>query len=149
MKTLKPVHFAMIRLFWEGRSYREIAEMLDYTSQQVMNVLHSEDAKNVLQQMQELQLDTMSEVATELQLMAPELIQRKKKIALYSPDEHVANRAATDLLFMAGHTPVKRVQVQQTLTATKYDSMTEEQLREALLSDVNEDGKGPDGRPLN
>jgi predicted transcriptional regulator len=154
VKRLKPAHLLMIRLFWAGHTYVEIADKTGYTSQQVMNVLHSEESQEILSQLQGNALDTADEVQSELALVAPAVLDKKIRLALSSPDDRVANSACTDLLHMAGHSPVKRVTIDRANeNQKKYEGLSEEQLREKLLESFGQGGvvgrdTGPDGNPL-
>lgn len=148
MKRLKPAHVQMIRLFWHGQTYVEIAAQLGYTPQQVMNVLHTEDAREILAQLQGSALDSADEVQQEIALVMPAVVKRKIDIGLYSQDERVANQALTDIMHMGGHSPVKRIQLDRTSEVQKkYADKTEEELRK-MISDGLDDDTGPDGRPL-
>jgi len=140
----------MIRLHWHGLSNLEIAAKLGYTPQEVSNILNAPEALAILGEMRNLAIDTMGEVAAELQAVAPIALSRKIDL-LGSSDDRVANTAATDLLHMAGHAPVKRLQVSQPTSAElKYEGLNEAELREKLLEELGgRPGLGPDGKRLN
>jgi hypothetical protein len=147
-KKLKPVHILMLRLFCGGASYVQIAQETSYTPQQVMNVIQSPDAQEIISQLNSDVVDSISEVQDRLTEIAPEVLNKKIQHALYSPDAAVSSRACTDLLHMAGHMPVQRLRLERDQEiAKKYDGLTEDQLRQQILNSVT--GKGPDGRPLN
>jgi predicted transcriptional regulator len=147
LQKLKPVHLLMIRLFWSGQTLAEIASKVGYTPQQVMNVVHSDHAKDILQQLQSAAIDSMEEVQDRINEAAPELLNKKLQHALYSSDEKVSNRACTELLHMAGHVPVQRVKIErEDAVSKKYEGLTEDELRNKLLDSIRD--KGPDGRPL-
>lgn len=144
----------MIQRFWRGEKIIDIARALGYTEVQVGNIVRSAESQEILQQLQDATLDSMEEVATELQLAAPLAV--KKKIDLMScGDSAVENRAATDVLHMAGHAPVRRVQVSRSESiAKRYEDKTEDELRAMLASELGlteppPSPVGPDGRPLN
>jgi predicted transcriptional regulator len=134
-------------MFWEGRTYVEIASELGYTNQQVMNVIHDPSSKEILAQLQDGAMDSMEEVHARLNEAAPRILNRKIQLAM-SPDEQVANRACTDLLHMAGHMPVKRVRIEQeTSIDEKYKGLTEDEIKAQVLNQLT--GRGPDGKILN
>jgi predicted transcriptional regulator len=159
VKRLKPAHLLVIRLFWAGHTYVEIADKTGYSNQQVMNIIHNEESQEILSQLQGAALDTADEVQSELALIAPAVLDKKIRLALSSADDRVANSACTDLLHMAGHSPVKRITVDRASEVQKkYEGLSEEQLREKLLESfspkgagegrTSEGGRGPDGNPL-
>lgn len=136
----------MIRLHWAGESNIDIGAKIGYTEQQVSNIINSPEAKAILAELSANALDSMDEVAQELQLVAPIALKRKIDM-LYCGDDRVADKAATDLLHMAGHAPTKRVQVTgQSVVEKEFEGLSPEEIRQKILNEV--DGNGPDGRPL-
>lgn len=147
VKRLRPAHILMIRLARDGNTNVEIAAQTGYSVQQVSNVLNSPEVQAVLQQLQESMLDSMAEVAQEIQLAAPLAIKRKVDL-LFSGDDRVASGAATDLLHMAGHAPVKRVQVTgATAVEKKYEGLSDADMKRKLLEEL--EGDLGDQRVLN
>jgi hypothetical protein len=142
----------MIRMHWAGDSNVDIAAKLGYTEQMVSNVLNSPESKEILAELKGETLDTMAEVQQEIALAAPLAIKRKIDL-MYSGDDRVANSAATDILHMNGHAPVKRVQIDRgTAIEKKYEALNEDELRHQLEVELGlrvAPGTGPDGRPLN
>lgn len=161
---LKPVHIAMIRYHWAGLSHDEIARKLNYSAQQVRNIINSDEVQEIIAQLREAALDSIDEVQQDLQLVAPLALQKKIEL-LDSPDQRVANRASTDLLYMAGHMPIKRYQLEKpSEVSRKYEGMTDEQIAQHLVLSLTQgealvqssggenssnDNSGPDGKPLN
>lgn len=148
-KKLKPAHILMIRMFCDGLTYVEIGANTGYTPQQVMNVLASADAQEIISQLNDKLLDSAEEIQDRLNEVAPLVLNKKIQHALASPDPAVSNRACTDLLNMAGHMPVQRISVQPAdPLAKKYEGLSEAELRQKLLH-PGAVGTGPDGKPLN
>lgn len=149
-KQIKPAWLQVLQLYWRGETLRDIALATGYTEVNVGNIVRSDDAREILQQLTDATLDTMPEVVGEMQLAAPAIIRRKIAIALNSNDEAVANRAATEILHMAGHAPTKHIQVRVDPIEKHYEDKTEDEIRQELLSAFGlANDKGPDGRPLN
>lgn len=151
VKRLKPAHLLVIRLFWAGETYVDIAQKTGYTPQHVMNIVKSDEAQEILQQLQNTSLDSMDEIHEALNDAAPEILSEQIRLALRSPDERIRATVGRELLHMAGHAPVKRVTLDRASDVhKKYEGLTEEQLRDKLINELGGVGGsvGPDGRPL-
>jgi hypothetical protein len=145
-KKLNPVHLIMIRLHWQGESNIDIAMKTGYTPQQVSNVLCSEAAQTVINGLQSEVLDTMAQVQTDAQFMAPKFFDNIVKIAESATDERVRLHANLAGIGIAGHVPVRRIQVQgDTANTKKYEDMSEEEIRQDISGEL---AKGPDGSTL-
>jgi hypothetical protein len=149
MRNLKPAHLLMIRMFADGFSYVEIASETGYSNQQVMNILQSGPAQEILSQLQETVLDSMAEVHQRLNDVAPRVLDKKIRHALQDADMKVSNQACTDLLHMAGHMPVRQVRIEAGKVNDKYAGMTEDEIRDKIIAELTQASKGPDGSLLN
>jgi len=152
----KPIHLRAVYLYVRGYTFTEIAGLLNYSVQWVQEIIDSAQGQEMLKRVEEHTFDSMLEVQDEVQLVAPEALQRKIQFALSSPDENLANKACSELLAIAGHTPVKRVSVEQADPIhKKYEGRSEEDIRAAieagLLGETPLEGpkRGPDGGLLN
>lgn len=149
----KPFYTQIIRLYWSGLPQNEIAKQLSCDVQTVGKVLNSDHGKEILQQLDAKTFDSMLEVITMAQAVAPEMFNEKVKLALHSNDERVRTRNTAELLAIAGHTPVHRVSIERPdPILDQYKGKTPEELRTALLKlkDSSVDpGLGPDGKLVN
>lgn len=135
----------MVRLHWQGESNTDIAMLLNYTPQQVSNILNTEEAQAILAGLQAEALDTMAQVQTEAQFMAPKFFDNVVKLAEAATDERVRLHANLAALGIAGHVPIKRVVMERdTVSQKKYEEMTEDEIREDVARDLRS-GKAPDG----
>lgn len=134
----------MITLHLAGTSNIDIATKLGYTAQQVSNILNSEDARTIIEALNSETLNTMGQVATEIQLYAPEILRKKIDYALHGSDDRVRNQAQTELLHIAGHVPVRQVILTKNDVLDKFKDKTEDELR-AFVGGTD---RGPDGRLL-
>lgn len=140
----------MLRLHWQGESNTDIAMLTGYTPQQVSNIINSEEAQGILAALQAEALDTMSQVQTEAQFMAPKLFDNVVKLAEAAGDERVRLHANLAALGIAGHVPVKRVVVErENMLHKKFEDMTEDEIRRDIAGDLTpSDTKRPDGSIL-
>jgi len=151
LKQLRPIHLHVIALHLRGVTNVEIAAQLDYTHIRVSQILNDPLALEVIEQMRErIVINTEEEVMNKLQMIAPELIDKKISLALTSKDERVATINSAELLQMAGHTPVKRIHVQRNdELERKYDKMTDDDIVKQIESGLFGEAKGPDDKLLN
>lgn len=153
-KKLKPAHLAMLRLFWQGESIADIAVATSYSAQQVSQIVNSEHAKQILDEMTADTLDTMAQVQTEAQLAAPILWDELYNLARNAGEERTRFNALRECLHIAGHVPARRISFERANSVDeKYKGFSEEELRQQLVGDIATDapptsGNGPDGKPL-
>jgi len=152
-KRLQPAQVALIRLFWEGDSMATIAIKTGLPEHEIESLLTSDSAQAILQQLNDQTFDSMGDIEAAIQLGAVKAVKRKLDL-IDSIDERVANSAATDILHMAGHAPVKRVRLErQSPTERKYANMTDDEIQLEIAQRLGlpapGDANGPDGRPLN
>lgn len=148
----KPYYTQIMRLYWLGTKPIEIAKELGCSAATVGTVIHSDQGIALLAELEAKTYDSSLEVITLAQALAVEMLNKKAKLALYSTDERVANRAASDVLGIAGHTPVHRVSIERPdALLEQYKDQTPAQLREALikLKEHKPSEIGPDGKLVN
>ena len=149
----KPLHCHIIRLYWLGFEPDDIAGRFGIPLSTVQSVIRSDQAKVILRELESKAYDSALDVITAAQAAAPEMLQEKITLALSSPDERVRSRNATDVLAIAGHTPVHRVSIERPDPISEaYKDKTPDQLRKELM-DLKllspTDRRGPDGNLVN
>lgn len=128
----------MLRLHFQGLSNLEIASQLNVTPQHVSNVLCTPEAQELLAQLQENTLDTILDVQTQAQAIAPLVFEEKVRLALTAKDEKVRTTNCKDILDIAGHMPVRRVVVETPdRQAERFDKMTIQELQAEMLGELN------------
>jgi hypothetical protein len=150
-KHLKPAHIAIIKLHMEGASNLDIALKMDYTPQQVSNILNSQQAQSLIDAINHETVDTMGEVISMAQTHAPWLMDELIKEAVSSPDAKIRFQAKIAALGIAGHNARGlNVNIRQTHQTTPYDGKSEEEIRKMIYEGepVQSPGMGPDGKPL-
>ena len=149
----KPLYTQIIRLYWQGLEQKEVATQLSCSDELVGKVCRSDHGQEILKQFEDKTFDSMLQVITMAQAVAPEMFNEKVKLALHSADEKIRTRNTAELLAIAGHTPVHRVSIERPDPILEtYKNRTPEQLRAALLAlkDGSPDPSvGPDGKALN
>jgi predicted transcriptional regulator len=150
-RRFRPQHIQVVRLTWQGYSQQEIAEFLGVSSGHVSQVLGCDEAQAMLKQLTQHAISSMDEVQDEVQLVAPLVMREKIRLALDAQDERVRNIACTDILAIAGHTPVKKLQIERNdPRQDELERKTPEELRAGLRSLIGlKDEKGADGKLLN
>lgn len=168
-KPTKPIHIQIIRRWWLGQTKTEIEQELGVSHTMVENAINSDWGRSMLASLEGQTFDSLLEVQNLIQAHGVDLVRRKLDLALNSANPHVANKACSDLLGIAGHTPTLKVSISKgDSLLNEYRDKTELQIRQELLSikqfgapegpsknvAVNETGDnenecGPDGKPLN
>jgi hypothetical protein len=137
-KVFRPEHLHIVRLHWQGYSNAEIAQFLQLSEGHISNILNCDEAKRLLGQLQEHTIDSYADTQDDFQLVMPLIRREKIKLALEATDERVRNMACSDILAIAGHTPVRRLEITRGSDSRKaeLEKMTPEQLRDAILDDI-------------
>ena len=153
LRRMKPTHLRVLYLHWKGFTGTEIADVVGLSPGTVNAVIHSEAAEEILLGFKNSTLDSMRQVDSELQAMAPALLATKMDLALGSTDEKIRTTNCSDLLAMAGHTPVRRLRVEHTTPEhEEFSTLSEEQIREKLLQAARPrpggNGRAPDGSAI-
>jgi hypothetical protein len=134
----------------EGKSNLEIAQAMDYTPQQISNILNSQQAQVLIDAINHETVDTMGEVISMAQSHAPWLMEELIKEAVASPDAGIRHKAKVAALGIAGHNARGlNVNIRQGTQITPYDGKSEEEIRRMIYEgDTSKSGMGPDGKPL-
>ncbi len=155
-KNFKPEHIHIVRLHWQGYSNTEIAQHLQLSETHVSVVINCDAAKQLLNELREHTIDGYAETQDDFQLVLPLIRREKIRLALESGDERIRNMACSDILAIAGHSPVRRLEITRGSAQQAIDKLTPEQLRDAILADIgaklaepetpaaDESGPGPD-----
>ena len=134
----KPDYLRITISFWNGLTPTEIAAETGYSYTHVTQVLASERAQEILEQLTSATLDTVNEVQSVAQAVAPAVMEEKVRLALSAKDERVRNTSCSDILNIAGHQPVKRVQIEKPLSeAERYRDRSEDELRDLVLQEMS------------
>src|SRR5208337_4886965 len=102
----RPHYIQVVRLYWMGGSATEIASELGMSPGTVSRIIKSEAGQAIFDQLQTNTFESMVEVQTLAQAAATDLIREKIKLALYSGNESVRSKNASDVLAIAGHLPI-------------------------------------------
>jgi hypothetical protein len=146
---LKPITIQLIRLRWMGYDDTEIAQRSGYPVEQIRRTLNSSEAKEIFVELHSLTLDTMAEVAQELQLAAP-LAAKRMAEHIFSGDDRVSLMASKDVLDRTGHVPVKRVSISGPTRVEKdYEGLNDQQIKQRLLEELTNDETVPSGAVIN
>ena len=144
-KRFSPAHYRVVYLYWSGvpgqagpqATVTEIANYVGYSATHIQQILASDQAQEILQELHEKKLDTISDIEIAAQALAPEIFQEKVRLALRANDERVRNSACTDVLAIAGHQPVKRVSIERPdAVKERYGAMTDEELRKMIRDEL-------------
>ena len=147
-RKFRPDHIRTIRLYWQGYTAGEIATFIGASEQHVRLIINSDEGQSMLAALKNHTINSMDEIQDEMQLAAPLAAREKIRLALEAQDERVRNIACTDILAIAGHSPVKRVSVERTdKVGEDVENLTEDQIRERILADLTE--PAPKGTLLN
>lgn len=132
-RRLTPAHLEVFRLYFQGYSQLDIAKLTGYDRAWICKMLNGPDANDLLEQFQAKTINTILDVQSDAQAIAPRVFEEKIRLALNAKDERTRNIACTDILNMAGHRPIHRVVMENAdPVLDKYADLTEDQLREQL-----------------
>jgi hypothetical protein len=134
-KTFKPRDLHMCLLSWNGYPNTKIALVMGLGEGAVSASLNSPTALEIFSQLKSGAIDSMLSVQTMAQAIAPLVMEQKMTLALGARSETVRNVACSDILEMAGHSPIKRLSIERPdPTADRHLGKTERELREEILS---------------
>lgn len=149
-RKFKPDHIRIVRLCWQGYTHAEIANFLGMSNAHVTLVLACDESQAMLAELRRHSINSMDEVQDEMQLVAPLAAREKIRLALEANDERVRNIACSDILAIAGHSPVKRVSVERGDVEKEDISMlSEDEIRSRILADIVGPQAAPKGTLLN
>jgi hypothetical protein len=148
-KFLKPVHLHAIRLYAQGMQINEIADMLDYTTVQIGNILRSPQAVQILEALHQEAFDSMSQVQQDAQLIAPVLFEELIKEALTADRPDIRHRAKVVALGIAGHSTTN-ITINKRSVTDDLNAKSDKELMDYLngKNSNQPNGLGPDGKPL-
>jgi len=139
--SFKDKDFHICYLSARGMSPDQIARGIGVSEYRVNRVVRSEQGREILERIHNKTIDTFGEVQAAVQAIAPVILYEKVATALNPEvDPRVRNQAQTEILHMAGHSPVKRMALEVAdPVADKYRGLSETDLRAAALSEIYED----------
>lgn len=147
-RKFKPAHIHIIRLAWQGHTNFEIASHLGCTEQHVSNIINCDEGQALLAELKNHSISSMTEVQDELQLVTPLILREKIRLALESSDEKVRSTSCSDLLAIAGHTPVRKLEIHREVPDTAdLSGKTNEELRSHLLKELGIEDKDKEEKP--
>jgi len=132
-RLMNPVHLHVLELHLQGLTNNEIATVVQRSAQLVSNVINSPTGQEILSRALEKRLDTLMDVQTMAQMVAPICFKEKVELALYSKNEKVRSTNCKDILEMAGHVPQRSAQIERQPDALPNANKTPEELRRELL----------------
>lgn len=124
--------YQVIRYYLEGKSVSEISAMTRYSPKGIRRILEAPAVRRIIARAKAGSFMTISEVASILQLAAPEILQEKIRLALTSKDEKIRSTNCRDLLEMAGHGAKTHI----VLENVKHDDLADkspEDIKEEIL----------------
>ena len=146
----KPFYIQVVRLYWMGQTKTDIAAQLGLSEGTVKKVIESDRGREIFNQLESATFDSMLETTVMAQAVAPEMLREKIKLALYSGDEKIRTKNASDVLGIAGHVPIQKViHDRPDPLLDKYKDKSELDLRKELREIVGDTGRGPDGNLVN
>lgn len=156
-RRFQPWQMEIIRLYWRGLTRKEIADRIGCTLQTIARAIDSTDGAAILEELRAGTISTTIEAMAEIQAVVPEVLEQKISLALHSADERVRSKSCTELLEMAGHSPIRHIQIERPdPLEAKYGTKTEEDLRRELLDSARKPNpgaaggdRGPDGNLVN
>ncbi len=131
----QPAHFEVLRLWAANLSIKEIAEETALEEAEVTRVVKGPAGKRLLQAMYDGTLETVRHMQVSIQALAPRALERLSK-QLDSANEMVAHRAAVWVLEAAGHTPLRRLEIQHHLDSDEREALTLEELRQHAIERI-------------
>ena len=145
-RKLRPLHLRILRLYFAGLDGKAIeAALTDPTTlvplasyATIMNVINSPDTAEIMGQFQAQTLDTIMDVQTDAQAVAPAAFEELVRLAFHSKDDRVRSGNCKDILAIAGHQPVKRVIVrdERDPAVAKHDGKSEAEIRAEIEKDL-------------
>lgn len=129
----KPFHIRCALLSLAGLTNKEIALEVSKSPETISAVLASAEVQAFLAEYRGQALNSMLEVQTMAQAIAPVAMHEKIRLALNGRDERVRNTACKELLEIAGHTPLHRVSVDRPdHVSEKYAERSDEDIRREI-----------------
>lgn len=141
-RKLKPTHLEVLRLHFQGLSNVEIANITSLSDSTIQAITTSQDAEEILNDIQSHSLDTIRDIATDAQAIAPRIFEEQVRLSLHAKDERVRVTSGMNVLAIAGHLPIRRFVVQQEdPRGREFDKMSEEEIKKSILADLTPSGE--------
>lgn len=138
-KRAPAITLRIVMLQMQGHTEAEIAVMTGYSGSGVSTILTSPDAEIIRREITSRVIDTMADIQSDIQALAPTMLQEKLKLAMTAKSETVRNNAITDLLELAGHTPVKQVSIHRANPIdADYTDKTEQAIRDEIMAGLDD-----------
>lgn len=171
-KKFRPMHFQLVLRHWQEPwvSQHDLAQAFGLTDAWCSQILASAEAKALMSQLGESNVDTVLSVQAQFQAIAPQAAKELGEMALDRSGlvpQAIKARALSTVLQMAGHTPVRKVELShRPPTDNEWQRLSDLQVRERLLKivatsspsqsqgdptqgDPTDPDKGPDGSLIN
>lgn len=118
--------------------------MTGYSPSGVGAILNSPDAEIIRREITSRVIDTMADIQSDIQALAPTMLQKKIELAMTAKSETVRNNAITDLLELAGHVPVKQVAIHRANPIdADYKDKTEKAIRDEIMAGLVDETTTP------
>lgn len=141
----KPLHLRMIHMYHQGFTMDEIALEVGTTPQQVSNIIATPEAQDLLARVREATFDSIIDIRTNFQSMAPECASKLFNLAMTAKDSRTQLSACTAILDRAGHTATKRVEIGAPGDFEKdITDLTEDELRDDIRRELGLAAAAPD-----
>ena len=103
-QKLAPAHINMVLDFASGKLNRtEIAEQYDYTPERVGQILNHPDSQTLISTVLSMATDKLTDMQARLKHLAPEALNVKVELMRTASRESERNKAASDILLLAGY----------------------------------------------
>lgn len=133
-RRYNPLILRLQLLLWQGYSQTEAATLLGKTDAWVSNILTTDEAKEVYDELKKQTIDTVGQVQANLQAAAPAIIKEKIDLALFAKSETVRNQAGQQILEMAGHAATRHLEIHRADDVLeKYKNKTEAEIRDEVM----------------
>jgi len=127
----------VLRLYYQGHTNAEIAAITGFSDQHVTDIINTDSSKEILGRFQDKTIETILDVQSDAQAIAPAIFEEKIRLALGAKSEQVRNNACSDILAIAGHKPIDRVSLAMDRPdKDPYEGKSEAEIREAIISEL-------------
>jgi|WetSurSiteA1Bulk_404760.scaffolds.fasta_scaffold01976_3 hypothetical protein len=134
------VDVQIVRYHIMGYATSDIANLLQRTANYVNSVISSPFGQELICKYINRQIDTILDVQTMAQMIAPACMEEKLRLALHSNDEKVRSTNTRDILEMAGHTAQRTILLDRTEKPDRiYDGLSEAEIKASLLAAIAEE----------
>lgn len=144
-----PFILRVMQLLWEGYTAAEIAAITGRVPLTISNLIATDEAKEIYELLQGQTVNTARQVQTAIAAAAPSIVREKIDLALGAKSESVRNQAAQQLLEMAGHSPIRHLEIHRPdEIQADYDNKSDEDIRKEIMDGLISSGDDvPDSNP--